>query len=203
MVVLATAAGLLIGVVMLLKQSTAFNRVVNLGATGLTPTVTISKDGAAFGSLGGSITEISNKWYKVALNTTDTNTLGSLALVFSTGTYTGDADQVVLDLPGATVNASQIGGSATAATNIANAYAGMEAGTAQSGGATNIKLRSGASAVDGQYVNQAVFILSGTGAGQTNRISAYVGSTKVATVESAWATNPDNTSTYLVLGRIG
>ena len=51
--------------------------------------------------------------------------------------------------------------------------------------------------------HQVIFILSGTGAGQTNRITAYDGSTKVATVGTAWVTQPDNTSVYLVLGRVG
>ena len=46
-------------------------------------------------------------------------------------------------------------------------------------------------------------IYSGTGAGQTNQITGYNGSTKVATVETAWATQPDSTSLYVVLGRIG
>src|SRR5512146_2329077 len=48
--------------------------------TGATPTVTISKNGAAFGSPTGAVTEIANGWYKVAGNATDTNTLGSLVL---------------------------------------------------------------------------------------------------------------------------
>src|SRR5262245_31300149 len=55
-------------------------------ATGLTPTVTISKNGAAFGSPSGAVTEIANGWYKVAGNATDTNTLGPLALHATAGT---------------------------------------------------------------------------------------------------------------------
>jgi hypothetical protein len=49
-------------------------------ATGLTPTVTLSKNGAAFTSPAGAVTEIGNGWYKVAGNATDTSTLGPLAL---------------------------------------------------------------------------------------------------------------------------
>lgn len=48
--------------------------------TGASPTVTISKNGAAFASPSGAVTEIANGWYKVAGNATDTNTLGPLAL---------------------------------------------------------------------------------------------------------------------------
>jgi len=50
------------------------------GATGLTPTVTISKDGGAFASPSGAVSEIANGWYKVAGNATDTGTLGPIAL---------------------------------------------------------------------------------------------------------------------------
>jgi hypothetical protein len=48
--------------------------------TGATPTVTLSKNGAAFASPAGTVTEIANGWYKVAGNGTDTATLGPLAL---------------------------------------------------------------------------------------------------------------------------
>lgn len=51
-------------------------------ATGKTLTITASKNGSAFGNLnvGASptVTELSNGWYKVTADTTDTNTLGDL-----------------------------------------------------------------------------------------------------------------------------
>jgi hypothetical protein len=50
------------------------------GATGLTPTVTISKAGGAFAAPAGPVTEVGNGVYKVAGNATDTATLGPLAL---------------------------------------------------------------------------------------------------------------------------
>lgn len=64
------------------------------GLTGLSPTVTISKNGAAFGSPAGSVTEISSGWYKVAGNATDTNTLGPLAL-HATATGADPCDMIV------------------------------------------------------------------------------------------------------------
>lgn len=79
---------------MLLKQSTAYTRVFLMidsadhitGKTGLTVTVTLSKAGGAFGAAGGTVSEISSGWYKIALTTTDTNTLGDLAFhCISTG----------------------------------------------------------------------------------------------------------------------
>lgn len=53
--------------------------------TGATPTVVISKDGGAFASPSGAVTEIGNGWYKIAGNATDRNTLGEL-LVHATAT---------------------------------------------------------------------------------------------------------------------
>jgi hypothetical protein len=50
------------------------------GKTGLTPTVVLSKNGAAFASPAGAVSEIGNGFYKVAGNATDTGTLGLLAL---------------------------------------------------------------------------------------------------------------------------
>jgi len=71
-------------------------------------------------------------------------------------------------------------------------------GTAQAGGATTITLDAGANASDDFYVNWYVRTTGGTGAGQTKKIVDYVGATKVATVESAWSVNPDNTTTFKV-----
>ncbi len=83
------------------------------------------------------------------------------------------------------------------------AYAGIETGTAQGGGASTITLRAAASGSNDFYKDQVVFLISGTGAGQTNRITSYVGSTQIATVETAWIIPPDNTTVYMVLGRVG
>ena len=49
-------------------------------ATGKTPTVTISKNGGAFGSPSGSVSEIGSGWYALAGNATDRNTLGDLCI---------------------------------------------------------------------------------------------------------------------------
>lgn len=48
--------------------------------TGAAPTVLLSKNGGAFNSPVGAVTEISGGFYKVAANATDVNTLGILAL---------------------------------------------------------------------------------------------------------------------------
>jgi hypothetical protein len=71
-------------------------------------------------------------------------------------------------------------------------------GTAQGGGSNTITLASGANASNNWYIYYTVAIISGTGAGQVNQITGYVGSTKVATMANNWTTNPDSTSVYVV-----
>lgn len=75
----------------------------------------------------------------------------------------------------------------------------LNAGTAQAGASTSITLASGASATDNLYNECSVQIVGGTGVGQIRAITGYVGSTKVATVDRAWSTNPDSTSIYVVV----
>ncbi len=72
----------------------------------------------------------------------------------------------------------------------------IRSSTAQAGGASTITLDSSASSVDSFYNTASVLLTGGTGAGQFNVIASYVGSTKVATVQTAWATAPDSTTTF-------
>ena len=69
-------------------------------------------------------------------------------------------------------------------------------GTAQAGGASTITLAASASSVNQKWTGYRILIETGTGAGQARTISNYNGTTKVATVDVAWSTQPDNTSTY-------
>ncbi len=71
-------------------------------------------------------------------------------------------------------------------------------GTAQAGASTTITLASGASAVNDIYNGQLIATTGGVGPDQANRITDYVGSTRVATVLATWVTTPDNTTTYEV-----
>ncbi len=66
-------------------------------STGLTPTVTLSKNGGAFAAPAGAVSEIGNGWYSVAANATDTNTLGPLALHASVATA-DNCDLVVANI---------------------------------------------------------------------------------------------------------
>lgn len=70
--------------------------------------------------------------------------------------------------------------------------------TAQAGANTTITLDASASATDDYYNGMTVIINGGTGDEQAREIVDYVGSTKVATVDTAWGTNPDATSGFLI-----
>jgi hypothetical protein len=75
----------------------------------------------------------------------------------------------------------------------------IRTGTAQAGASGTITLDAGASATDSFYVGLHVLLTGATGAGQVRVITAYVGATKVATVDWNWVTNPDVTSTFALL----
>ncbi len=84
-------------------------------------------------------------------------------------------------------------GAATSAELLATR---IRSATAQAGGASTITLDAAASATDDLYAGALVFIRSGAGAGQARVIIDYVGATKVATVDVAWATAPGNDSVF-------
>lgn len=91
----------------ILKPSTARNVDVFMtdstdhvtGKTGLTLTITASKDGAAFAGISPTVTELATGWYKLALTAAHTDTPGDLALHI-TGAAADPSDvamQVVAD----------------------------------------------------------------------------------------------------------
>lgn len=255
----------------LIKQSTADQDLLFLmldeadhvtGKTGLSPTVTISKNGGSFASPSGAVSEVGNGWYKIAKNSTDSNTLGPL-LLHATGTGADPCDDRfdvvafnpqdsvrlgVTALPNAAAEAagglvtngtgsgqvSLSGGRANADvvywnaaavatpdtagypkttiksgtgtgelslnSGVVDAAANVtHSGTAQAGALSSITLAAGASATSDLYNRQLVQIVSGTGAGQVRNISAYNGTSKVATITPNWGTSPDATSVYRVL----
>lgn len=91
------------------------------GATGLSPTVTLSKAGGAFASPAGAVSEIANGWYKVAGNATDTGTLGSLVL-HATSVGADDTDVLYEVVAHDVQDAVRLG--MTAVPNVASGSAG-------------------------------------------------------------------------------
>jgi hypothetical protein len=89
--------------------------------------------------------------------------------------------------------------SASCAGDVALEAATAErSGTAQGGANTTITLDAGASATDQAYRGMVLRLTSGTGNGQIREVIDYNGTTKVATVNAAWATNPDATSVFRI-----
>lgn len=86
-------------------------------------------------------------------------------------------------------------------TELKSAF-GIHTGTAQAGASTTITLSADASGVDDTYNNKYIVIESGTGVDQIRKITDYDGTGKVATVESAWDTNPSADSVYYVFDPI-
>ncbi len=172
-----------------LKQNTARSVMIfmtditdpTVGLAGLTPTVTLSKNGAAFAAMSGAAaTDRSNGWYSVPLDATDTNTLGDLAL-----RATAAGANTTSVIAGEVVRGSW------------NDFV-VDNGTAQAGGAATITLRAGASAVNNSYRGMNITIVGGTGANQTRMIDAYTGATKIAFMSLGWDVVPDNTSIYVI-----
>jgi hypothetical protein len=72
-------------------------------------------------------------------------------------------------------------------------------GLAQAGGNNTITLNSLADSQNSIYLGQIIFIVAGTGMDQAKMCIGYNGTTKVATLDSNWITNPDATSIYVVM----
>jgi len=76
-------------------------------------------------------------------------------------------------------------------------------GIAQAGAAGSITLASGSSATNNIYNGMVITITGGTGEGESGVITAYNGSTKVATVQKTTATfTPDATSEYSIAANV-
>ena len=77
-------------------------------------------------------------------------------------------------------------------------------GTAQAGSAGSITLAAGASGTDNIYNGMVISITSGTGNGHAGVITAYNGTTKVATVQPSTATFvPGASSAYSIAANVG
>ncbi len=140
LVILATVAVLCsIAVAVIQRQQNSTNYPVPIfmadavdhatGKTGLTLTVTLSKNGGTFSAVAGAVSELGNGWYVLAGNATDRNTLG-LFILHAEGTGADPADlscEIVgwepFTDPNATLIAAQ-GGSLVSANGSAVATGG-------------------------------------------------------------------------------
>lgn len=155
-----------------------FTSTMKTSLNSSTPASITGAVGSVTGNVGGSVASV-------------TGAVGSVT--GAVGSVTGAVGSVTARV---TANTDQWDG--TSVSTIPPDAIFLRSGTAQGGGATTITLDASASATNNLYQNCVVFIRSGTGAGQSNIIASYVGSTKVATVSNTWATNPDATSVFTV-----
>jgi len=120
----------------------------------------------------------------------------------SSGVVYVDLIATEMDTKSTTVRVQSTGAKTTIAVLNPRRLPVLRTGTAQAGAASTITLDSGASAVDDFYNGCWVNITNDSPAnvrGQCRMITDYVGSTKVATVEGTWGTNPSSASTFEVL----
>lgn len=198
------------------------NHAVSADWTPAAGDVKISKDGGAAANIGtlptaiamGNSTiwkfvftdaELQAKFISVTVSDSATKAVDDTG--FSIETYGNASGLHPFDLASATVTPAT--GSITASVIASGAIdrdafaadtglQSIRSNTAQAGAATTITLDASASATDDFYNGGSIYITGGTGAGQQRVIADYVGSTKVATVNTAWVTNPDNTSTFAI-----
>lgn len=79
---------------------------------------------------------------------------------------------------------------------------GNHTGTAQAGANTTITLEDGEDATVTEVEGKFIFATGGTGVGEFRQITDYSTSTYVATVNTAWGTNPSSDTTYRIINTI-
>jgi hypothetical protein len=140
----------------------------------------------ALGSMGEEMNQL-NSWVTAVLATSDD--------IAGVNTNVGAVAGQVWDLAASGHATVGTFGALAASRSVRN-------GTLQTGStSTTAKLDAGASATDNFYRNCGVLLTGGTGAGQYRLVRSYAGSTRVATVNRAWAATPDATTTFAVLPR--
>lgn len=77
-------------------------------------------------------------------------------------------------------------------------WATIKVGLVQAATANTITLASDASSVNDYYDGDLIKIDAGTGEGQIRVVRGYNGTTKVATIDPPWDTQPDATSEYIL-----
>lgn len=150
------------------------------GKTGLSPTVTISKNGGSFASPSGAVTEVGNGLYKVAGNATDSNTVGEL-WIHATGTGADPTDTSYTIVAYDPFDSVRLG--LTALPNAAAESAGglytRGSGAGQINQSANGQIDSnavkiGGTSQTGRDLGTSVLLSSGTGTGQISLSSGAV-----------------------------
>lgn len=169
----------------------------NLNAPVATATGTAQAGAASSITLAAGASSTDNLYRFLLITITGGTGAGQTRLILA---YTGSTKVAVVNRQWQTTPDN----TSTYALSPASAPGLVTSGFAQAGAASTITLASFSSSNDDTYVGETVWISGGTGFGQERVITAYNGTTKVATVDRAWTTNPDSTSTYEVypFGRV-
>lgn len=171
------------------------------GKTGLSPTVTISKNGGSFASPSGAVSEVGNGLYKIAGNATDSNTVGEL-WIHATGTGADPTDTSYTVVAYDPFDAVRLG--LTALPNAAAEAAGglytRGSGAGQINQPANGQIDANTVKVGGTVqtardIGASVLLSSGTGTGQVDITSGVVKS-NVTQIDGA-ATNGNNATLKL------
>lgn len=166
----------------------------------------------------GGATHISNGNYYAVLNATDTNTLGSGVIVVQvTGAlavrvpFTVLAQNVYDSIIGGNdlldVSVAQWLGTAPATPFIAgipivHTQLLKRQSTAQAGSANTITMDASAAAQD-CCPGDLIYILSGSGAGQSNIVYSYNSSTRVATMVQDWPVENPGSNSVVQVWKVG
>lgn len=181
-----------------LKQSTSVTRclgpVIDTDAapvTDATLTIKLSKNGAALANRNDAtaITHDSDGYYLVALNATDTNTVGNLEVAV-TGSGFIPLSRSFSVLPPAEFEA-RYGG-----IGVAGSVDDDSASTTVFDGDSSL------SSTDHFYTGSVLVFTSGSLRGIARRITGYVGSTRTITVAPALPSAPADETPFIIMGRI-
>lgn len=138
--------------------------------------VKISKNGAAEANHAGTLTEIATGTYYYQFTAGELDTVGWVQFkLVKTGVRTFIKE-------------------------VAVSGDKLRSATAQAGGTNTITLDASASSNDNAYNDHKIIITGGTGVGQGEFITGYVGSSRVATIaRTSWETQPDSTSEFEIV----
>lgn len=177
-------------------------------ATGLAPTVTLSKNGGLFVSANGLVSEIGQGWYTLAGDSADRDTLGDL-VVHAEATGAEPFDGLFLIVAYDPFDPVRMG-----MTSLPNASAGAQGGLLVndsiagsvndlSATATSFNCGSALSTTASFYNGSVIVFTSGTLRGLARKIGTYAGGTnRTVTVSTAFPSAPANGDTFFILGRI-
>lgn len=177
------------------------------GVTGLTPSVTISKNGGVFVNASGSISEIGSGWYAFNGSIPDRNTIGEL-VIKATAPNSDSFETKYTIVPFDPFDSMRLG-----LTSLPNAPAGTSFGlpvndavifgyVASASTTTGFLGDASLSSIDNIYQNSVLAFTSGSLKGISRKISNYTGTSKTIALSSGLALAPSVNDPFIIIGLI-